>query len=457
MKKENGWKAWIFYGSLGGLILLCLGRQNSYLPGGDDGMALALLIFAVVNWALESVPIGVTALLVILCAPLTGLVAFEEAIAASFGNTIFAFFLGVLLLSSAFSQTDLGAWISMKIFGLFGTKPTSLLLGILMTGCLLAMWVTEVAAAAIVFPIVMSLLEGQKERADYPLLGKAMTLAVAWGCAIGGVATPIATGANLIAVSYLKEHCGITIDFFSWMSIGLPISLTLLGAGWGILSWGIRGCHPLSWEKKKISLGKKERGLLVIFGTAIVLWIFGEKLGLESHYVALLAGVALFLPQIQILSWKKAISSISWDSVVLICAGVLLGDILYRYGTAETIARLFFSKDLLTKGLFLSGAYIVAAVSLLKMLFSSNTVSGIILVPIMISLAEQTGQAPWALVAPCIFSSALAFLLITSSPVNVIPYSARLFTQKDMLKYGSIMTVASAVIIAFWLMVFQVG
>lgn len=57
-------------------------------------------------------------------------------------------------------------------------------------------------------------------------------LGVAWGPAFGGVATPIATGANLVAVTYLEQYAGITISFGKWMSIGVPITFTLLVAGW---------------------------------------------------------------------------------------------------------------------------------------------------------------------------------------------------------------------------------
>ena len=108
-------------------------------------------------------------------------------------------------------------------------------------------------------------------------------------------------------------------------------------------------------------------------------------------------------------------------------------------------------------GLFVRGFVIVLMVSVLKILFSSNTVSGIVLVPIMISLANANGLSPWGLVAPCIFTSALSLIVISSSPVNVIPYASKAFTPKDMAKYGVIMTLLTAVIIGFFMMVFRVN
>ena len=455
MRKNK--KAFVFFLSIVVMIVFCLSRKIESIPEGiglsDQEMALALLIFAVLNWLVESVPIAVTGLLTISLAPFTGLLEYTEAVALSFGDTTFMFFLGVLLLSVAFQQTNLGKWISEKIFCVFGTSVSRIVLGIMLAGMLLAMWVTEVAAAAIVFPIVMSVLEKQQERADYLVLGRAMTMAVAWGCAMGGVATPIATGANVVAVSYLKDYGGVSIGFFQWMRIGIPISFSLLAVGWWILTRKMHHIEVQGWERQNISLGKREKKLLAIFVLAIIFWICGEQIGVSSHQVALLAALALFLPGIQIVDWKNVISSISWDSIILICSGILLGELLYRYGVAESIAEFIFVKSLLQMHPFVSSAYIVLSVSLLKVLFSSNTVCGVVLIPILITLAKQTGQSSWNLVAPCVFSSALSFLLITSSPVNVIPYSARLFSQKDMLRYGSLMTFMSAVIIGFWLTV----
>lgn len=52
--------------------------------------------------------------------------------------------------------------------------------------------------------------------------------------------------------------------------------------------------------------------------------------------------------------------------------------------------------------------------------------------------------------------SAWAFIVITSSPVNVIPYASGCFTPGDMARRGVVMTILAAVIIAFWLAVLHV-
>lgn len=280
--KMRRWKPVVFYVSLALVLLVSFfGKKligdNHY----EITLAAVLLFFSILNWILETVSIAVTSLTLVALVPLSGIMSFSDAIAGSFGNSIFAFFLGVLLLSFAFKHTNLGRLISDIIFKIFGRQPKRVVLGIMLTGALLAMWVTEVAAAAIVFPIALSIWDKAKERDDYAAIGKAVMLGVAWGCAFGGVATPIATGANLIAVNYLETYCGIKITFGHWMMIGIPICFSLILAGWWILTLPLKSTVELGTDSEAIEFGRKERKLSVIFAVAILGWILEIKLDLE--------------------------------------------------------------------------------------------------------------------------------------------------------------------------------
>jgi len=78
-------------------------------------------------------------------------------------------------------------------------------------------------------------------------------------------------------------------------------------------------------------------------------------------------------------------------------------------------------------------------------LFSSNTVTGIIVVPLLIALAKSLGLDPVLMAIPAGITSSLAFILVTSTPTNVIPYSSGYFSIRDMVKAGLWMTIFSSV------------
>ena len=85
---------------------------------------------------------------------------------------------------------------------------------------------------------------------------------------------------------------------------------------------------------------------------------------------------------------------------------------------------------------------------MLHLLFSSNTVTASIIMPILVALAKDLRLDAWTIVAPAAFTSSLAFILVSEGPTTIIPYSSGYFSIKDMAKAGVLMTVAAAVCVA---------
>ena len=52
-------------------------------------------------------------------------------------------------------------------------------------------------------------------------------LMIAFSCNVGGIATPVGTPPNLIAIGMIERIAGIEISFFEWMSFATPISVVL--------------------------------------------------------------------------------------------------------------------------------------------------------------------------------------------------------------------------------------
>jgi sodium-dependent dicarboxylate transporter 2/3/5 len=71
----------------------------------------------------------------------------------------------------------------------------------------------------------------------------------------------------------------------------------------------------------------------------------------------------------------------------------------------------------------------------------------------MIALAISLGLDPLGVTMPAAITASLAFILVTSTPTNVIPYSAGYFSIKDMAKAGMVLTIISSSILAVTLLV----
>jgi sodium-dependent dicarboxylate transporter 2/3/5 len=431
-----------------------LERAGNVIPLTQAGKTcLGIMAFAVTLWVTEALPFAATSLLVVLLIPAFGLADFREVVRASFGDPVIVFFIGVLILAAAFTQSGLGTRLTYHVLLRMGTRTSRVLLGFLVVGALISMWITDIAVAAMLLPLGAGLLQDAGLRPGASNFGRALMIATAFGPLIGGIATPAGTAANLVAIAQLQQLAGVDISFWRWMGLGMPASVAMIPFAWWILLW----MFPPELERLPITpdairdrlrrlgpLRPAERRTLLVFATVIVLWLF-TPLPIEA--VGLGGGVALFVPGLRVLTWKEAEAQVEWGGVMLIVAGLSLGLVMYASGAARWLAWVLLG-EITSVPAVLQPFVIVLAVASLHMLFSSNTVTATIIIPILVALAKDLHLDPWATVAPAAFTSSLAFILVSEGPTTIIPYSAGYFSIRDMAKAGVVMTIAAAACVA---------
>src|SRR5258706_12008094 len=286
----------------------------------------------------------------------------------------------------------------------------------------------------------------------------------AFGALIGGIATPAGTAANIVAIAQLKQFAATDVSFVRWMRLGVPASLLMVPFAWWILRW----LFPPEIDRLPISvetirarlrelgpLRRAERRTLLVFAVVVALWVLtplleawsGGRIALPIEAVGLAGGVALFLPGLRVLSWKEAEAQVEWGGVMMIVAGLSLGLAVFNTGAARWLAWVLLGQITSVPDV-LRPFVIVLAVAGLHMLFSSNTVTATIIIPILVALATDLHLDPWTTVAPAAFTSSLAFILVSEGPTTVIPYSSGYFSIRDMAKAGVLMTIAAALCIA---------
>ena len=449
------------------LVVHALPVPAAIVRGGDvvaltiDGKAcLAILTFAIALWVTEAIPFAVTSLFVLVLIPVLGIADYATVVRAGFGNPLITFFIGVLFLSTGFTRSGLGSRLVLQVLRAVGTRTDRVLLGFLVVGALLSMWITDMAVAALLLPLGVGVLRDAGLKPRESNFGRALMIACAFGPLIGGIATPAGTGANLAAVGYLRELAGLEISFLRWMAYGVPAALLMIPLAWRILLWAfppelVR--LPLSSDdiaRRARALGRPSRleiWTLIVFGLTIGTWLAtpllaeltGGRIDPPIQAVALLGGLLLFLPGLEVQTWKEAQQDMDWGGVILIVAGLSLGVMVFETGAASWLAQVLLGRlgDVPTAA---QPFVIVVVVASLHLLFSSNTVTGTIIMPILIALAQVLELDVWTIAAPAAFTSSLAFILVTESPTNVLPYSAGYFSIRDMAKVGVVMTVAAA-------------
>ena len=137
-----------------------LERAGNVIPLTQAGKTcLGIMAFAVTLWVTEALPFAATSLLVVLLIPAFGLADFREVVRASFGDPVIVFFIGVLILAAAFTQSGLGTRLTYHVLLRMGTRTSRVLLGFLVVGALISMWITDIAVAAMLLPLGAGLLQ----------------------------------------------------------------------------------------------------------------------------------------------------------------------------------------------------------------------------------------------------------------------------------------------------------
>ena len=143
-----------------------------------------------------------------------------------------------LSVATSESWTDKQSGERREVLYERGVRPDLLVGGFMVAAAGLSMWISNTATAAMLFPIGMSIAAhlartSRDNAAGVRRFSLALMLITSFAASVGGLATPIGTPPNLIAIGMLDRLAGIHISFFKWMTIGVPIVVD--GSIWGFL------------------------------------------------------------------------------------------------------------------------------------------------------------------------------------------------------------------------------
>jgi sodium-dependent dicarboxylate transporter 2/3/5 len=450
---------------------------------------LAMLVWMALWWMTEAVDIEVTALLPIVAFPLAGIMSIEEA-AAPYSSSVVYLFLGGFVLALAIQRCGLDRRIAFVTLRLVGTTPGRLVAGMLATCAFLSMWISNTAAAAMMVPIAIAVVDlvvrtksGSRfdpkkgipaDRVDERNFATALVLAIAYGASIGGVATLIGSPPNGIAARFIAQTYGIEVTFLKWLAIGLPLTIVFLPVVWFILvrvAFRSRlgpvegGREYLDAELAKLGpLSRGERAVLVVFLATIFLWItrpwvvaikFGVVQpfgGLTDAGVAMIAAMALFLIPV---GGKTGLRAMDWSYAVQLPWGVLLlfgGGLSLAAATEATGVAAFIGS--LTHHLGGLPAIVVVLAIVTVTVFASeltsNTAQVALMLPLLAAAAPGFGVPPALLLIPCTLAASLAFMMPVGTPPNAIVFGTGLVKIPQMVRAGLMLNLSAIAVVTLF-------
>jgi sodium-dependent dicarboxylate transporter 2/3/5 len=437
----------------------------------------------VVLWVTESIPLPATALLAAAACVMLRIAPASEVF-APFADPLIFLFIGSFIIAQAIFVHQLDRRLAERVLGLpwIAARPARVLLAVGGLTFLLSMWLSNTATAAMMFPIGLSIVArlstatGMTSAQD-KRYATALMLITAYSASIGGIATPVGTPPNVIALGYLRELTPYNISFFNWMLVAVPITGVVFLV---MYVYFAKLCRP---SVDRIPLGetpiqgkltRAQRGVVIAFTVTVFLWILPGALGIalgNSHswsqavqavlpesVVALVGAMLLFMlpgdkdragETRRVLLWSEAVN-IDWGTILLFGGGLTLGKLLFQTGLADRIGETF--KGLVSQrsplGAELFMILVATLTSVVLTEFISNTAAASMLIPLVIATAESAQINPLTPTLGAAFGASLAFMLPVSTPPNAIVYGSGHVPVTRMIRYGLLLDVVGILLSA---------
>ena len=390
---------------------------------------------ALVLWLSEAVAAYVTTLALVAAIPIVlGGVDPAYRIDSVLGwaaDPVLALFFGGFALGAAASRHGLDAQIAERAIAFSGHRRRRLLALLMGATALVSMWISNVAAVALILAALRPHLQPEGRSRSFRI---AILLGVAMAANLGGMATPIGTGPNGIAIAYLEEWTRIT--FLQWMAIALPLVIVMLVLVFVLLVrfQRVEGAYP-PIDVRPEPLQPRARGLLLVFALAVAAWLSEPLHGVSAPVVALSVTAVLFGG-----GWlqREDLGRIDWATLLLIAGGIVLGRMAEHSGVLDVVARNAGDHGL-PLSLRVTGFVLLAAIMGAVM---SNTASTAVLIPLAMGLA-----LPRSIAVLIALGSSFGVPFIISTPPNSMVYGEGGLSGRDLLRVGLPLMIVGALFV----------
>ena len=411
-------------------------------------ITLLFLLFAIVMFMWEKIPLGLTSMIVCVGLVVTGVLEWQTAFAGFIDSNVILF-VAMFIVGGALFETGM----ANKIGGIvthFAKTERQLIVAIMVIVGLMSGVLSNTGTAEILIPVVI----GIAAKSGYSRSRLLMPLVFA--AAMGGNLTLIGAPGNMIAQSGM-EGIGLKFGFFDYAKVGVPILIVGIiyfafigykflpnkeGSDEGIFDESKDFSHVPKW-KQYLSL--------VILLLTLVGMIFEEQLGIKLCVIGCIGALALMVTGV--ISEKDALASIDLKTIFLFGGTLSLAAALEQTGAGELIAEKVIgmlgdnpSPYILT--------FVIFMLCCVMTNFMSNTATTALMVPIGISIAQGMGADPSAVLMACVIGGSCAYATPIGMPANTMVVTAGGYTFKDYAKAGVPMILVATVVSMILLPIF---
>ncbi|WP_339194154.1 SLC13 family permease [Aeribacillus sp. FSL W8-0870] len=414
-------------------------------------ITLFFLVFAIVMFVWEIIPLSITAMIVAVGLTVSGVLEPADAF-AGFVNENVLLFMAMFIVGAAFFETGMAQKVG-EVVTKFAKTEKQLIIAVMIVTGLMSGFLSNTGTAAVLIPCVIGIA------AKSGFSRSRLLLPLVLAAAMGGNLSLIGAPGNMIAQSALQD-IGLEFGFFEYAKAGLPILIV------GILYFSLFG-HKLlpkgedtlldsdSIYNKQIDYSSipkwKQHMSFIVLVLTILAMVFEKQIGIKLYVSAWIG--ALILVAMRIISKSNAMKSIDMDTIMLFVGSLALAKAIDVTGTGAVIADSIIGAVGNTPSPYVL-LFVILILSAMMTNFMSNTSTTALLVPISLSIASAMGADPRAVLMATVIGGSMAYATPIGMPANTMVYGIGGYKFKDYVKAGAPLIIISIIVSMILLPIF---
>jgi anion transporter len=443
------------------MLGLCLLFMVAPTPSGlsqAGQRVLAVAALAIGLWCTETLPAGVTGIIVVVSLTLSGGVPNLRDALVGFADPVAYFLIGVLTLGLAVSRSGLAERLALFFLRRSGGRSRALYLQLLLSFPLLTLILPSATTrTGILIHVYEQALDMSRVPRGAPL-AKAIMLALnsinrlASTVLLTGGITPMLAASLIGGISWSR--------WLVLMSVPFGVLLTL-GAGliYVLHRKGFNAPLPLTPRGEPQPLSGMEIRTVVITLGASLLWLTDAWHHWNPALPALLACACLLAPGIGVLTWSDFERNFAWTTFFVLASSLSLARALSSSGASAWIANLFVhNSPLLAQQPVLVLSVMLLASAPVRLLIPN--ISGFLAttIPIAMAIGTATGLNPLICGLAVMIAGDAVLYYPAQSASSLVVYERGYLTASEIFRFGLWMTLIAYIVVLtvalpYWAMV----
>lgn len=404
-------------------------------------ITLCLLVFAIIMFVWEKVPLAVTSMVVCVALVLTGVLDLKQAFAGFIDSNVILF-VAMFIVGGALFETGMANKVGGVITHFAKTEKQLIFIIMVVVG-VMSGFLSNTGTAAVLIPVVIGVA------AKSGFTRSRLLMPLVFAAALGGNLSLIGAPGNLIAQSAL-QNIGSGFGFFEYAKVGLPMLvcgiLYFLTIGYKFLPNNSNSSEVGSIGEQRdyshVPRWKQILSLVVLIATILGM-IFEKQTGISLTVAGCIGALVLVITGV--LTEKQAYKAIDSQTIFIFGGTLALAKALEMTGAGKLVADQVIGLLGNNSSPFML-LVVVFALSVVMTNFMSNTATVALLVPVSLSIAAGMGADLRAVLMATVIGSSCAYATPIGMPANMMVLSAGGYKFVDYAKSGIPLIIVSTIV-----------